>query len=86
MFNIILKFIYYTYKNLIYYRHERSISSFDLSTQNDFKYHITNAMLETVGLKISENGNEIPWYIPLSAIQKSWIKKVKEYGYKVDLI
>jgi len=43
-----------------------------------------SAMLATVGLRISDK--KIPWYMLLSKIQRSWVKKAKELGYEVELV
>ena len=89
---MIIKIVYYTYRNLIYYRIPRKISSSRLMdvtsshTAEDIKHSITNSCLATVGLKVAISDDDtIPWYIPLSKIQKDWIKLVSEHGYKVGL-
>ena len=86
-----LKLIYYSILNLWYYRKERSISHrmlMELATPSDDIYIVRrntlNAILATVGLRISDK--KLPWYIPLSKIQRSWVKKAKELGYEVELI
>ena len=54
---------------------------------NNIRRALTNAMLATVGLTtVDDDKDTIPWYIFLSSIQRSWIRQVSEYGYKIGLI
>lgn len=81
---IIFKIAYYTYRNLVYYRVHRPIDRV-LSTGN-FRLDLTNNMLASVGLKVvSDDSQVVPWYIPLSRIQRDWIRDVSQYGFKVGL-
>lgn len=85
-----IKWIYYSYRNLVYYRKQRKISHQRLmavvNQSTNTKDTITDAMLATVGLKIVDSDEDkVPWYIPLSKIQKSWVNKTAEFGYKVGL-
>jgi hypothetical protein len=87
-----LKFIYYTIINLAYYNKEREVEHSRLMEvaaargAKEIGDAITSVYLAMVGLKIVENDMDtVPWYIPLSRTQKNWIKRVKEYGYKVGL-
>jgi hypothetical protein len=83
-----IKFIYYSLRNLIYYRKERSITNSQLhsiATNDDPKIYVTNILLTTVGLKVVDSKTEIPWYIPLSRIQRSWIRRAEKYGYRIGL-
>ena len=86
-----LKLIYYSILNLWYYRKERGIPHrmlMELATpSNDvdiIRRRALDAMLATVGLRVSDK--RLPWYIPLSKIQRSWVKQAKELGYEVELI
>ena len=86
------RWIYYTYRNLTYYRIERAVGYFrvmDITSERTLdgtKEALTNGCLATVGLQVVKNDRDIiPWYIPLSKIQKSWIERASEYGYKVGL-
>lgn len=86
-----LRFVYYNILNLLYYRKERQIPHrmlMELATpSNDLEVtrrRTLSAMLATVGLRISDK--KIPWYMPLSKIQRSWVKKAKELGYEVELV
>lgn len=86
-----LRFVYYSILNLLYYRKERQIPHrmlMELATpSNDLELtrrRTLNALLATVGLRVSDK--KISWYIPLSKIQRSWIKKAKELGYEAELI
>lgn len=90
-----INIFYYTVKNLIYYRKERldipvyidSLESAYGSNAVESRRILTNIMLGSVGLKVIDSIEEsIPWYIPLSKIQKSWIDKVSKFGYMVGLI
>ena len=87
-----IKFIYYTYRNLVYYRKERVIDHrrvMDIATANkgdDVKRTFTDACLATVGLMVVETDvDAVPWYMPLSRIQKSWVRQANEHGYVVGL-
>jgi hypothetical protein len=52
----------------------------------DGKKMLTNSVLATVGLKVVEDGKDtVPWYILLSAKQKSWVKTVAGHGFKAGL-
>ncbi len=89
MFN----WFYYTLRNLIHYRQERQISHAiynqmrESESEEDIKWHLTRVALATVGLKpIKEDENDLPWYIPLSRLQKSWVDRVNGHGYKVGLL
>lgn len=87
-----LRWIYYTYRNLIYYRIQRQVGHqrvMDLAATrelDDIKNALTEGLLATVGLKIVERDEDtVPWYIPLSKLQKSWVEQVSRHGYKVGL-
>lgn len=74
----------------MYYRKERDITYerlMNIATHdNDAKRAFTDAVLATVGLKTVDDDQDIvPWYIILSRIQRSWVKKASEHGYKVGL-
>ena len=88
-----LRALFVCVRNLIYYRKARFI---DKSFLSRFKRHhgdlaeikraFTDAMLATVGLKTVDTDKEtIAWYILLSQTQRSWIKTVSAFGYKVGL-
>ena len=86
------RFIYYTFRNLIYYRKQRDIGHsriMEVASEREeegIKNALTNSCLATVGLKVVEDDKDtIPWYIPLSKIQKSWVERVSNHGYKVGL-
>ena len=88
-----LKYIYYCYRNLIFYRVERPINRGRLglfcacSELVDYRYHLTNMMLASVGLQVADKDlDHIPWYIPLSNIQKQWISIANDHGYNVTLL
>lgn len=86
------KFIYYTWRNLVCYRHERSVDGKTINQlllEDDMcevKIAMSNAFLSTVGLKVvTDASDQIPWYIPLSKIQKEWVATVTKHGYMVGL-
>ena len=88
-----MKILYYTIRNLFYYNKQRKINQQRYNEMlrargtGTFKDKLTEAMLASVGLKVVEDDKEkIPWYIPLSRIQKIWIEQVKKHGYKVGLL
>ena len=55
-------------------------------SQDSIKDALTNGCLATVGLKVvSDDKDTVPWYIPLSKLQKSWVEQVSKHGYKVGL-
>lgn len=85
-----IRVIYYNWRNLWYYRQERKIGHHHLMDivipDGDTQRAMADAFLATVGLKIVDDKKDaIPWYILLSPIQRNWIRKVSEYGYKVGL-
>jgi len=52
----------------------------------DIKDTLTITMLAIVGLKIVDDKKDmIPWYIPLSSVQRSWVNTVHKNDYKVGL-
>jgi hypothetical protein len=52
----------------------------------ELNYRLTTKFLATVGLKIIESeSDKVPWYIPLSKIQKDYISMVGKKGYKVGI-
>jgi hypothetical protein len=61
----------------------------DVASERDssgIKDALTNGCLATVGLKVVEDdADTVPWYIPLSRVQKSWVEQVSRHGYKVGL-
>jgi len=87
-----IKYLYYSIRNILYYNKHRQINrvkwlQFTRSNDiNDTKLLLTNYMLATVGLKVSNgNKNIVPWYIPLSQVQKQWISLANNEGYYVEL-
>jgi hypothetical protein len=53
----------------------------------DAKRCLTDVLLVSAGLCTVDDDNEtIPWYMPLSRLQKDRIKMVTPYGYKVGLL
>ena len=97
---LMLEFIYYSILNLCYYHKQRQIPHrmgnrmlLDIAAckgenaLEQMRKAITNAFLATAGLRIVDNdADTIPWYMPLSAAQRSWIKHVSKDGYKVGLL
>lgn len=86
------RWIYYVFRNLIYYRVQRPVGNHRIMTiasarsTDDIKDALTEGLLATVGLKIVEDdADTVPWYIPLSKVQKSWVEQVSRHGYKVGL-
>ena len=84
--------IYYNYRNLTYYREARQISSIHLvniqapQTLAGVRLQMTNAFLATVGLTVVDRDEDtVPWYVLLSKVQRSWVRTVAKYGYKVGL-
>lgn len=85
-----IRIIYYNWRNLWYYRRKREIAHHHLMDivvhDNDARRLLTDACLATVGLKtVDDKKDTVPWYILLSAAQRSWIRKVSKYNYKVGL-
>ena len=85
-----IRIIYYTWRNLWYYRRTRNIAHTHLMDMtihdNDARRALTDACLATVGLKtVNDKKNTVPWYILLSTTQRSWIRVVSKYNYKVGL-
>ena len=86
---------YYVLRNLVYYRFEHGVSPalFDemqMRAQGGdnayFKLALTKCVLSRVGLRVVDVAeDEVPWYIPLSAIQRDYRQMVEAYGYKVGL-
>ena len=91
-----LEFIYYSILNLCYYHKQRQIPHRMLmdiaackgeNAREQILRATTNACLATVGLRIvDKDADTIPWYMPLSAAQRSWIQNVSKHGYKVGLL
>jgi hypothetical protein len=91
----IINVAYYSWRNLVYYRRERSI---DARFRNQIKGSkskdiaalrrlAADAFLATVGLKtVDSDADCVPHYIPLSKAQKSWARLVMRDGYKVGLM
>lgn len=89
----IVYFLYYTYRNLVYYKkmrkvdHSRHIKLDKAEDTSSAKDELTSLCLASLGLKIVDNEfDTIPWYIPLSKKQKKWLKMVSDFGYKVGLM
>ncbi len=50
------------------------------------KRMLTDAFLMTVGLVTVDSKDEaVPWYVPLSRIQRSWKRDAEEFGYLVGI-
>lgn len=56
----------------------------NFSSVNDHKLALTNIMLNSVGLMVSEK--KIPWYIYISNIQRESMTRAEHFGYKVGLL
>jgi hypothetical protein len=51
-----------------------------------FKLVLTKCVLSRVGLRVVDVAEDVvPWYIPLSEIQRDYRQMVEVYGYKVGL-
>lgn len=89
MFN----WIYYTIRNLWYYRKQRAISHEHImnisranATLDEMQFTCSDALLATVGLKrVKDDKDTIPWYIPLSGPQRKLVASAKRWGDKVGL-
>lgn len=83
-----LKILYYNWRNLVYYRQEQLIDRRRMTNiAAGGRRAITDAVLATVGLKtVDGDKNQLPWYILLSKIQKSWVSQANEHGFKVGLL
>jgi len=86
---IIIKCLYYNWRNLWYYRQERKVAHrrlMDVAACTDVKRAITDAFLATVGLKTVDNDKDaIPWYVFLSKTQRNWVRRVSIHGFRVGL-
>ena len=78
------KIIKYSILNFFWYYTIRQVDTDDLINSKDFRRALTNAMLNSVGLMISDDG--IPRFVYLSNIQKKSIKNASNFGYKVGLL
>jgi len=86
---IIIKCLYYNWRNLWHYRQEQKVAHYrlmDVAACEDVKRTMTNAFLATVGLKVVDNHEDtVPWYIFLSKTQRNWVRQVSVHGFKVGL-
>lgn len=87
------RWVYYTFRNLWYYRMPREIDpehAGNIVRPNfgidGVKRSFTDAVLAAVGLQtVDDDADTVPWYIPLSRAQKNIIQSVSKFGYKVGL-
>ena len=78
------KFLKYNFLNFFWYYKVRNVDIPDFKKCADIRLSITNVMLNSVGLMVSDDS--IPWYVYLSNIQKKSIGMAAQYGYKASLL
>ena len=89
---VALRVVYYTPRNLLYYRRSREVAParilhiVDAREGGDMKRRITSIVLAAVGLRVIDDpADEVPRYVPLSRVQKEWVAKVGAFGYRAGL-
>ena len=93
-----IRWVYYSLRNLCYYRQARPIPGpmrrslrdrlFQASRQGnyaDVRYALTSIYLSHVGLRIADTPEQVT-NIPLSPLQREWADKVAAYGFSVSLL